>query len=88
MSEMKIVTVNIRRVSITPLIHHSITPVGSRMRERPFKPPQGVAQSKVLWARLLYYSFALVRIRTTSSIQSMASWQMPAAPLNHVRLGG
>jgi hypothetical protein len=31
--------------STTPLLHHSITPADSPMRERPCKPPVGVAQS-------------------------------------------
>ena len=58
---------------------------------RPDPIPLGqtfVQYVKVQIRAKIYYSFALVRIRTTSSIQSMPSWQIPAAPLNHVKLGG
>ena len=42
---------------ITPLLHHSITPAYCRMRKRPLKPTLGLAQSRVLRARILYSSF-------------------------------
>jgi hypothetical protein len=41
-----------------------------------------------LFLSVTVFSSALVRIRTTSSIQSIASWQIAAAPSNQVMLGG
>ena len=34
-----------------------VTPADSRKGERPLKPPQGAAQSRVFWARILYLRF-------------------------------
>ena len=34
-----------------------VTPADCRKEERPLKPPQGAAQSRVLWARILNLRF-------------------------------
>ena len=52
---------------IIPLFHYSTIPISSicttpllqqtaARGERALKPPQGAAQSRVLWARILYFS--------------------------------
>ena len=38
-------------------LEFSVTPGDSRIKERPLKPPQGAAQSRVFWARILYLRF-------------------------------
>jgi hypothetical protein len=37
-----------------------VTSADCRKGERPLKPPQGAAQSRVLWARILYWGINVV----------------------------
>jgi hypothetical protein len=56
---------------ITPLLHHSITPVDCRKGERVWKPPQEAAQIRVLRVRIHYFPLNFIAAARSTSQSSL-----------------